>query len=245
MKNIILIIILFSLSITVQGQFIKGIGAFISLTESAHYYQNKNQDLREYSALDYSQNPQNYYPRNHISKEYFSWGFGLFAELSTKDNLRWQTELAYMKKGAREKELLDPFVGTRSGSFSANKYTYIQWNNYLKFYNPIGYKQHWYIMPGIRLEYLFRSSASAYSAFAGNFAKIWFSGNIGAGYEFPIYKKLYGFLEYHWNPDIIKHRFDNVRVRSKTFELRFGIMIRPKKKGIDDCNAPRYNGPDY
>ena len=48
-----------------------------------------------------------------------------------REHLRWQTELEYTHKGAREKELIDPFIGTRSGGFSTNKYTYIQWNNYL------------------------------------------------------------------------------------------------------------------
>jgi len=245
MKKVFLILILTSFSLNTKAQFLKGIGVFGSLTESAHFYQNKNQDLREYNGPDYAVNPQNYYPRNHISKEYFSWGAGIFAEFLNNDYVRWQTEFAYMKKGAREKELIDPFGGARSGSFSVNKYTYIQWNNYLKFYNPAGYNQHWYIMSGIRLEYLFRSSASAYQQFAGSFAKFWFSGNVGVGYEFPIFKKLFGFVEYHWNPDILKHRFDNVRVRSRTFELRVGVIMRPRRKSIDDCNAPRYNGPNY
>ena len=53
------------------------------------------------------------------------------------------------------------------------------------------------------------------------------------------------FVEYHWNPDIIRHTHDNVKVRNRTFELRVGLVYRKKKRSIDDCNAPRYNGPAY
>ncbi len=243
-KLLILLIFCFNLNFA-QVQFFKGIGIFGALTESAHNYTNADQDKRDYDPLNYAATYPYYYPRNHTSHEYFSWGAGLFAEFSTGDRLRWQTEFEYVNKGAKEKELLDPFDGTRAGSFSVNKMTYIQWNNYLKFYNPIGFGSHWYIMPGVRLEYLFSSSVSAYTQFAGNFSKFWFSGNIGLGYEFPITKRLSGIAEYHWNPDIIPHKFDNVRARNRTFELRVGIVYRPRHRRIDDCNAPRYNGPAY
>ena len=58
--------------------------------------------------------------------------------------------------------------------------------------------------------------------------------------NFHYLKIFYGFTEYHWNPDIISHKKDAVRYRNRTFELKVGIMYRPRKRNIDDCNAPRY-----
>ncbi|MBA2611068.1 MAG: outer membrane beta-barrel protein [Bacteroidetes bacterium] len=242
----VLILFLFVCLQNAKAQFFQGVGIFGAVNHSAHYYTNTNRDQKDANVDSPGNFPYNaYYPENHISHEYFSWGAGIFAELLNREHLRWQTEIEYTHKGAKEKELIDPFIGTRSGGFSTNKYTYIQWNNYLKFYNPIGLSSHWYIMPGIKLDYLFNSSVSAFTAYSGAFPKIFFSGDLGLGYEFPIIKNFYGFTEYHWNPDILSHHKDGVTYRNRTFELRVGIMYRPRKKRIDDCNAPRYNGPAY
>lgn len=240
MKKLIPFIVIFNVSLS-NAQFFKGVGIFGALTQSAHYYENKDTDRK----LDTPYVFNRFYPPSHISKEFFNWGAGFFLEFSTRDNLRWQTEFEYTHKGAKEKELINAYTGEREGSFRTNKYTYIQWNNYLKFYNPIGFSSHWYVMPGIRLEYLFNSGASAFTPVSGNFPKFWFSGDVGIGYEFPLFKKISFFAEYHWNPDIISHKHDNVRARNRTFELRVGLVYRKKKRSIDDCNAPRYNGPAY
>lgn len=245
MKKILLLFLVVSLQ-QVNAQFFRGFGIFGAVNHSCHYYKNGDADKRTLDPLDYNSSTYAYYyPRNHISREYFSWGAGIFAELLPYDRIRWQTELEYTHKGAKEKELVDPFLGTRTDGFSVNKYTYFQWNNYLKFYNPIGLSSHWYLLAGIRLEYLFSQSISAYGPYAGNFPKIFFSGDVGLGYEFPLFKNFYGFTEYHWNPDILSHKKDAVSYRNRTFEFRVGIMYRPRKRNIDDCNAPRYNGPAY
>ncbi len=240
MKKIIIILVII-ISYELPAQVFKGVGIFGALTQSAHYYKNLDTDRK----LDTPYVFNRFYPPSHISKEFFNWGAGIFLELSTRNNLRWQTEFEYANKGAKEKELTNAYTGDRSGSFGVNKFTYIQWNNYLKFYNPIGFSSHWYVMPGIRLEFLFRSKASVFTPVSGNFPRFWFSGNLGLGYEFPLFKKISAFVEYHWNPDIIRHKHDNVRVRNRTFELRAGLVYRKKKRSIDDCNAPRYNGPAY
>ena len=229
-----------------NAQFFRGIGIFAAGTESAHFYENKNEGQKDANVDTPNNFPYNaYYPQSHISREYFSWGAGLFAELLNKDNVRWQTEFEYTHKGAKEKELTDPFFGTRSGGYSTNKYTYIQWNNYLKFFGPFGLSSQWYLMPGVRLEYLFKQSVSAFTPYAGNFPKIFFSGNVGLGKEFPILKKISAFVEYNWNPDVLSHKKDNIKYRNRTFELRVGLIYRPKRKNIDDCNAPKYHGPAY
>jgi len=241
-----LVIILMALLYNANAQFFRGVGIFGAVNHSCHYYNNKDADKRTLDPLDFNSSTYTYYyPRNHISREYFSWGAGIFAELLPYDRVRWQTELEYTHKGAKEKELLDPFIGTRTDGFSVNKYTYFQWNNYLKFYNPLGYSSHWYVLAGVKLEYLFSQSVSAYTRYAGSLPKIFFSGDVALGYEFPLFKNFYGFTEYHWNPDILSHKKDAVRYRNRTFELKVGIMYRPRKRNIDDCNAPRYNGPAY
>lgn len=239
MKQSLILLFILSTGLSPAQSFLKGYGFFGSGTSSKHEYRNMDTDRKNDSLyLPY------FYPQTHISKERLSWGAGAFLELGL-DKVRWQTELAYMNKGAKEMALVNPFTGERSGNYQTNKMTYIQWNNYLKFYNPIFSAAHWYWMAGLRLEYLFRQSTPVFSDFSGNFPKFWFSGDVALGYEFPLFRRLHAFSEFHWNPDIISRKQDNTKIRARTFELRVGIVIRQKKRSIDDCNAPRYKGPAY
>lgn len=217
----------------------KGVGIFGAITQSAHFYKNNDTPNKD-TTYKYA----DFYPQTHISKEFFNWGAGAFVEFG-KGSTNWQTELEYTNTGAYEMGLANPYTGERTGSYVANKLTYIQWNNYLKFFYPLGIaKGYW--MPGVRLEYLFKRSAGAFPDVINAFPTIWFSGDIGIGYEFPLFKKYSAFAEYHWNPDIIPHTYNsNTKVRSRTFELRVGIVMRPRKRAIDDCNAPVYKGPAY
>jgi len=245
MKKLILILTVL-ISLNTNAQFFRGFGIFGAFTHSAHRYKNKNENLKN-PLIDnnFNLDPKVYYPSTHYSREYFSWGAGILAEFLSHDQIRWQTEFEYANKGAREKEIIDLLFGTRSGSFGVNKYTYIQWNNYLKYFGPFGLPSNIYLMPGIRLEYLFRKSTTVFNPYSSSFRPFWFSGNIGLGYEFPLIRKISMFVEYHWNPDIIRTKRDNVFIRNRTYEARVGIMYRPRRKSIDDCNAPRYHGPAY
>lgn len=240
----ILVIVFVCCVVFIQAQsFLKGYGVFISGTSSKHEYRNADTDKKTDSIFDVSY----FYPQTHISKERLSWGGGIFAELG-RERVRWQTELAYMNKGAKEMPFAPPgsfITGDRTGSFQTNKYTYIQWNNYLKFFYNAGGGTNWYWMVGVRGEYLFRQSTPVFSDFSGNFPKFWFSGDASLGYEFPLFRRLHVFAEGHWNPDIISHKQSNTAIRARTFELRTGIVIRQRKRAIDDCNAPRYNGPAF
>lgn len=228
-----------------QDRFFRGFGIFGAGTHSSHRYINTDEDKKDFENDNpFNYNPSYYYPQSHISREGFNWGAGLFAEFGRR-NGRWQTEFEYANKSVQEREVTDPFFGIRSDGWGSNKYTYIQWNNYLKFFGLFGLPSNIYVMPGVRLEYLFKKSASVFTAVSGNFPRFWFSGDIGLGYEFPIFRRISGFTEYHWNPDIINHKTDNIRVRNRTFELRFGLIYRPRTRSIDDCNAPRYRGPAY
>ena len=239
MRQALILLLILSAGLSPAQSFMKGYGFFGSGTSSKHEYRNMDTDRKNDSLyLPY------FYPQTHISKERLSWGAGAFLELGL-DKVRWQTELAYMNKGAKEMALVNPFTGERSGNYQTNKMTYIQWNNYLKFYNPIFSAAHWYWMAGLRLEYLFRQSTPVFSDFSGNFPKFWISGDVALGYEFPLFRRLHAFSEFHWNPDLISRKQDNTKIRARTFELRVGIVIRQKKRSIDDCNAPRYKGPAY
>ncbi|MCE3260167.1 MAG: hypothetical protein K0S12_1808 [Bacteroidetes bacterium] len=249
MKKLVCILIVFFVSTEMfsqYGTFFRGIGVFGAATQSMHRYKNTDEDKKDFiNDNPFTYTDSYYYPQTHYSREYFSWGAGIFAEFGNGDYGRWQTEFEYVNKGAKEMEVVDHFVGTRSGSYGVNKNTYIQWNNYLKYFSPFGLPSNFYLMPGIRLEYLFSSSSSVFTPVSGSFPKFWFSGNVGVGYEFPLFRRFSGLVEYHWNPDIIFHKTDNIKVRNRTFELRFGIIYRPRKRSIDDCNAPRYKGPAY
>jgi hypothetical protein len=245
MRKLILFFLL-TLILNTSAQFFRGVGIFGAFTHSAHRYVNKNESLKNPLTDDYTNlDPKVYYPSTHYSREYFSWGAGAFAEFLSHDQFRWQTEFEYTHKGAKEKEITDLLFGTRSGSFGVNKYTYIQWNNYLKYFGPFGLPYSFYLMPGVRLEYLFKQSTAVFNPYSSSFRKIWFSGNVGLGYEFPLFGKISMFTEYHWNPDILRTKKDNVYIRNRTYEFRVGLMYRPRKKNIDDCNAPRYHGPAY
>lgn len=236
--------VVFFYQLNLKAQIFKGVGVFGAFTSSRHTYVNKDADKRIFTDTDYVVNPTYYNAANYISAERLSWGAGVFLELSNRDGIRWQTEAAYINKGSKEKNLNNAFTGERSG-FQTNKYTYIQWNNYLKFFNPMGFASNWYLMPGVRLEYMFRSSTPANSEFSGAFKKIWFSGDVGLGFEFPLVKKISWFMEYHWNPDIWNPKKNSTSFRNRTFEARLGLVYRPKKRSIDDCNAPKYRGPAY
>lgn len=239
MKGIILIFIL-TISYNLKSQkLFKGYGIYGALTISKHEYINTDTDKKDTNHIF-----KHFYPQSHISKEFINWGAGFFLELG-RENIRWQTELEYVNKGANEMKLINPYSGERSGSYSTNKLTYIQWNNYAKFYYPIFYDSHFYFMAGARLEYLFNVSASVYSEVVNNFPIFWFSGNLALGYEYPITKKISVFTETHWNPDLISHTNDNTNIRARTFEIRAGLVIRKKKKGLDDCNTPTYKGTGY
>jgi hypothetical protein len=229
--------------LTIRSQsFFKGVGIFGSVTSSKHEYRNADTDKKDTSFVF-----EHYYPQTHISKEFINWGAGIFVEFGL-DRLRWQTELEYINKGAQEMPFAPPgaqYSGDRTGSFSPNKLTYIEWNNYLKYYRPLFSSWHWYLMGGVRLEYLFRSAPTVFPEYSGAFPKFWFSGDLGAGLEFPLVKRISMFVEGHWNPDVISHRHGNTKIRNRTFELRVGLVLRPRKRRIDDCNAPVYKGPAY
>lgn len=220
-------------------KWFKGVGIFGSVTSSKHSYNNLDTEKK-----DTSYTYEHFYPQSHISKERLSWGAGIFLEISRREDIRWQTELEYINKGANEMGLVNIYTGERTGEYSANRLTYIQWNNYLKFYYPLG-AAHWYFMAGIRAEYLFKNAPTVFTDVVGDFPKIWFSGDLGVGYEMPLAKRLSVFVEYHWNPDIIHHKFLSTNIRARTHEARVGVVLRPRKKRIDDCNAPVYKGPAY
>lgn len=219
----------------------KGAGVFGSMTQSAHHYINNDTGKKPQDTA--YKHPEYFNPQTHFSQEFFNWGAGAFLELSRNEKVRWQTEIEYINQGAKEVPLTNPYTGERGGGTSVNKYTYIEWNNYIKFYNPLGVA-YWYIMPGIRLQYLFQKSVSVFAP-VSNLSTFWFSGDLALGYEYPIYKNYSLFSEYHWNPDILAYKSGNTSIRNRTLELRVGVVYRPRKRRIDDCNAPRYKGPTY
>src|SRR3954469_12515755 len=146
-KRVLLILIsITSLSAGAQS-FFKGVGIFGSVTSSKHEYRNADTDKKDTTYV-----PEHFYPQTHISKEFINWGAGIFLELGLQ-RIRWQTELEYINKGAQEMPFGPDgyqYTGDRTGVYQPNKMTYIEWNNYLKFFNPLGRHSYWYYMAGIR-----------------------------------------------------------------------------------------------
>ncbi|MBK6521661.1 MAG: hypothetical protein IPG08_04650 [Sphingobacteriaceae bacterium] len=103
MKKIVLILSLIFIQQQLFAQVFKGIGAYGALTESRHKYKNIDAGSRQFTAIDYANNPDYYSGRNYVGKEHFSWGAGIFAEFSSNYAARWQTEISYTKKGSKEK----------------------------------------------------------------------------------------------------------------------------------------------
>lgn len=244
MKRILFIaLILFSIT-DINAQFFRGVGIFVAGNSTAHRYRNLNSVKKDPNVYV----PEYYYPQNHYSHDFQAFGVGILGEFLRYDHIRWQTEFEYTMKGAIEKEIGNWYTGELSGAKGANVYQYIQWNNFIKFMGTQLGKGQWYGMLGARLEYLYSFAATVFTPISATFPKIWVSGDAGLGYEFFTWKRFHPFVEFHYNPDVMYQppRFGLSSVRSRTFELRVGIIFRPAPRNhIDDCNAPVYHGNYY
>ena len=227
-----------------QTRFFRGIGAFVAVNSSMNRYRNLNPKTIYRNEPDFVNAQNMYYPENHYSRDMQNFGVGILLEFLRYDKLRWQTELEYTRKSVLERDY-DWFNDTR-GPLTPNMYTQIQWNNYLKYFIYEGNKGAPYVMLGVRLEYNLAYSITAYAPVAAARPKIWFSGDAAVGYEFFTWKKWHPFVEFHWNPDVIyQPPVAGTSMRNRTYELRLGIIYRPAKARIDDCNAPKYHGNYY
>jgi hypothetical protein len=224
------------LSIQMNAQFFRGVGLFVGGTTASHRYVNAHPIDEEFFAHTFP-------APSHRSGELISFSVGLLGEFLKYDHIRWQTELEYCTKGAIESPLIAPWPPVHAGP-SPNAYQNIEWNNFAKIFGNEGYRGTPYLMLGARLDYNFSRSITAYHAVAGTAPKINLSPDVGIGYEFSSYSKWHIFTEFHYNPDAIKRPVGTVLFWGRMFELRLGIIYRPRK-ALDDCNAPRYQGADY
>jgi hypothetical protein len=242
MKKVIILIIFSCFFLEGNAQFFRGVGIFVGPNSTAHRYRNLRQSQKDPAVFD----PELYYPQSHYSRDFQAYAVGIFAEFLRYDHLRWQTEIEYTMKGAMEKEIIDQYLGTRAGGFVPNTYQYIQWNNYLKFMGRVEKKRQSYAMIGAKIEYCLSRATPVFAPISGTFPLIWVSGDVGVGYEFFTWKRLHPFVELHYNPDLFyQPPRAGTTVRSRTIELRIGLIFRPMAKSIDDCNAPTYHGNYY
>lgn len=235
-KKILICFTLLHLTLQLDAQFFRGVGIFVGPTTSSHRYRNLN-------AIDNATYAHVIPAPSHRSGEFISFGVGIFGEFLKYEHIRWQTEFEYATKGGIERPDLIPGSGER-GPASANSFANIQWNNFAKILGNEGYRGTPYLMLGARLEYNLARTITAYPTIAGVVPKITLTPDIGLGYEFASYGKFHLFTEIHYNPDAIKMVTQNVVFWQRMWELRIGIIYRPKKS-LDDCNAPRYHGSDY
>lgn len=237
LKKITICIALFYLTFQMNAQFFRGVGLFVGATTSSDRYKNLHPIDPEFYQHVYA-------APSHRSAELISFSVGLFGEFLKYDHIRWQTEFEYCTKGGIERPLLSPITGDRGGA-TPNSYTNIQWNNFAKIFGNEGYRGTPYIMLGARLEYNMARSITAYGDVASQALKINLTPDAGIGYEFAAPGKWHLFTEVHYNPDAIKIVVSPVVFWQRMWELRIGIIYRPKRKAIDDCNAPRYHGSNY
>ena len=235
-KKIIFCIAFIQLIFQVEAQFFRGFGLFVGGTTSSHRYINTE-------PVDPNFFTHTVPAPSHRSGEFMYFSVGLLGEFLKYDHIRWQTELEYCKKGAVERPLLFPWPAVRGGA-TPNTYTNIQWNNFVKIIGNEGYRGTPYLMLGGRLEYNLSRQITAYAPVAGLVPKITITPDVGVGYEFTSFSKWHLFTEVHYNPDAIKIKTGSVVFWQRMWEVRIGIIYRPKKS-IDDCNAPRYHGSDY
>jgi hypothetical protein len=233
MKKFILYFLLLTAAVA-NAQFIQGLGVFGAGTSSRHDYENNNNPDSTFLHL--------LYPEPHRSAERLSWGAGIVAEMLPFSGFRWQSEIEYINKGAKEANyLVNQYTGEREKR--VNKYKYIAWNNFAKFrLETFNFTSS--LLIGARLEYMLGSSTPAYSNIAGNFKQLWISPDVGVGFEPYSFRKIKIFTELHYNPDVRRQYNDNnILASNRTWELRVGIMYRKKKMNDMDCNAPRYHDP--
>ncbi len=246
MKKVVFIFLLVLTGMEVSAQFFRGVGLFVAVNSSAHRYRNINPKTINRGDPNFLTDAQNqYYPDNHHTHDLQLWGVGLVGEFLRYDKLRWQTELEYTMKGAIDSEYL--WQIDAEAPAAPNVFTQIQWNNFLKYFLHEGRKGAQYVMAGIRLEYTMSRAISSYAILTAVRPTVWFSGDVGVGYEFFTWKKWHPFVEFHWNPDLVYQPspIPGASMRNRTYELRIGIMFRPLPKSIDDCNAPKFHGNYY
>ncbi|MBC7693850.1 MAG: hypothetical protein H7141_00235 [Burkholderiales bacterium] len=235
-KKIIICFALVHVIFQMNAQFFRGVGIFVGATTSSSRYRNLN-------AVDNTTYAHKFPAPSHRSGEYVFFSVGILGEFLKYEHIRWQTEFEYCRKGGVERPSIGIGTGER-GPATANTFTNIQWNNFAKIIGNEGYRGTPYLMLGARLEYNMARSITAYPTVAGIAPKINLTPDVGLGYEFASYSKFHFFTELHYNPDAIKMVTQNVVFWQRMFELRIGIIFRPRKS-IDDCNAPRYHGSDY
>jgi hypothetical protein len=236
-KKIIICFVLFHLTGQMSAQFFRGAGFFIGATSSSDRYRNL-------SAVDNVNYAHALPAPSHRSGELVSFSVGILGEFLRFEHVRWQTEFEYCTKGGIENPSVFPGTGIRVGA-SANTFQNIQWNNFAKIFGNYGRRGIPYLMLGARLGYNFGRSITAYPLVTIPYPKLTLTPDVGVGYEFNSRRRWHFFTEFHYNPDAIKFVVPPVAYWQRMFELRIGLIYRPKGKAIDDCNAPRYHGSNY
>lgn len=237
-KKIIFCFALLHLAFQMDAQFFRGFGFFVGPTTSSHRYKNLN-------PIDNNTFAHAIPAPSHRSGEFIYFSVGILGEFLKYEHIRWQTEFEYASKGGVERPAIVLGTGQRSGA-TLNKFTNIQWNNFAKIFGNYGRKGIPYLMLGARLEYNLSRAITAYGSVAGLVPKITVTPDAGVGYEFNSRRRWHFFSEVHYNPDGIKLIAPgSVVFWQRMWELRIGLIYRPKRKAIDDCNAPRYHGSNY
>ncbi len=227
------IIIFLSLSLLkANAQFVNGIGIFAAGDASRHKWMLKD------SAVMCMGEP---YTDKFKGKNAYRYGGGIIIDFFSGDHFRWRTEFEYILKGSKDPKFTCRSVDDVQKEYFKNKLNYIEWNNFLIFRQEL-FSFVPYALVGPRVGYTFRNKPTVYENVLNNVPKFHFSWSAGAGIELVTYGNFKPYLEYHYNPDIIKlYRSSKLDVSNRTHELRLGLIYRFKKRK-EACNTPIYDG---
>jgi hypothetical protein len=148
----------------------------------------------------------------------FGGNAGIFVEYIEHPYIHMVTELQLNQKGGK-----DRVTGTKY------RVNYFSFNNFVKFRQEL-YDVTPYFLIGPRVEYHFNSSPGL------PYRPFHITGSMGPGMEFLYWKPWVPFVEFQWNPDLMKaYRDPYYTRRHNAFELRVGIKYVPRKA----ANCPK------
>jgi hypothetical protein len=159
-----------------------------------------------------------------INQKYkLGWNGAIFMEYLDRDYVRIVTEIEYNRKGAIEKY---PIPDQR------DRANYVSLNNFLKFRQEL-YDVTPYFYVGPKVEYFLNSQPLMKQLHA--------SAAAGVGIEFLYKDPWIPFVEFQWNPDVMKAADipEWYRIKNNAFLLRVGLKYQRLKRST----CPAYMDP--
>lgn len=210
MKKGLLLVVFLGSFVFANAQFVNGLGFMPGVTFS-------NQKLTDAAA-------------DTTSAKKYVLGFSgtFFMEFFEHKYLRWQSELQYSQKGAKQE--------FPNGDLT-NKLQYASWNNYLKVrYEMLRIIP--FVLVGARLEYKLAQDIELLE-FTDKFEALHGSFAVGGGVEFVSFGNIKFIADVIYNPDFTNaYSSGPFTAKNNNFEARLGLKYQ-FKRASGACNVPR------